>query len=421
MREDTKHGAHALPARTPRPAIPWLTRNVVLLGVVSLLTDTASEMVVPLLPLFLTTTLGAGAVALGWIEGLSDASASVLKLLSGSWADRFGRNRPLVLAGYAISSSVRPLVAAATAPWHVLAVRVTDRVGKGIRTSPRDALIAGSVQSGAHGTAFGLHRAMDHAGAVLGSLLAAGFLAFVSQDLRLLFWLTAMPGAAAILIVWLGVKEAAPEREQQECEESGPGGNAPSQGDRQLLRFLMPLGLFTLGNASDVFLLLKAGGTRTPLATLPLLWMSLHAVKAAASIPGGRFADRIGRRQAIAAGWVFYAAVYAGFAFAESQAATWGLFLVYGLYHGLTEGAEKALVAQIAPRLERGKAFGWYHFTLGILTLAANVLFGAIWELAGGRAAFLTSATLAIVAVVALVILRPVPGNRDSPIGSRKT
>jgi len=219
--------------------------------------------------------------------------------------------------------------------------------------------------------------------------------------------------AAAVLVVWLGVKEAAPDRDDEETrEECASAVDPPRQGDRRLLRFLVPLGLFTLGNASDVFLLLKAGGTRAPLAALPLLWMGLHVVKAAASVPGGRLADRIGRRRVIAAGWVFYAAVYAAFAFAESPAAIAGLFLVYGLYHGLTEGAEKALIAELAPRRRQGTAFGWYHFTLGMLTLAASVLFGMLWELAGNQVAFLTSASLAVAAVVALALLRPVsPGN----------
>jgi len=398
------------PERRARAA-PWLTRNVVVLGVVSFLSDVASEMIVPLLPLFLAG-VGAGALALGWIEGLADATASVLKLLSGRWADRLGRNRPLVVTGYVISSCARPFVAAATAAWHVLSVRIGDRVGKGIRTSPRDALLAASVAPRDRGAAFGLHRAMDHAGAVIGPLVAAAFLAFVSQDLHLLFWLTAIPSAAAVLVVWFGVRETEPPPDRVERGQSGENPVAAIHGGRLLLRFLVPLGLFTLGNASDVFLLLKAGGTRAPLATLPLLWMGLHVVKALASVPGGRLSDRFGRRRIIVAGWLLYAAVYAGFAFAESPAVIAGLFLVYGLYHGLTEGAEKALIAEIAPHDRRGAAFGWYHFTLGMLTLAASVLFGAIWELGSSRAAFLTSAALAVLAVAALALLRPPAANQ---------
>ena len=429
-RDPTDGGAgHAPAASRGRPALAWRSRNVVLLGLVSLLTDTATEIILPLLPVFLTTSLGAGALAIGWIEGLADATASVLKLLAGRWADRLGRHRPLVLAGYAISSCARPFVAATTSVWQVLAVRMTDRVGKGIRTSPRDALLAASVPPEAHAAAFSLHRAMDHAGAVLGPLLAAAYLTWVSQDLRPLFWLTAIPGAAALLVLWLFVEEARPVREPIAGSESrtdssplawattpaAPELASPAADEAavppldrvQLLRFLVPLALFTLGNASDVFLLLRAGGARAPLATLPLLWMGLHVVKSAASIPSGRLADRVGRRRVIALGWCVYAAVYSGFAYAETPAQIWGLFLVYGLYHGLSEGPERALIAACAPPRARGTSFGWFHLTLGALSLAASLLFGALWESFGARSAFLTSAALALLAVVALGLLRP--------------
>jgi MFS family permease len=394
----------------PRRLPSWVTRNLLLLGTVSLLTDVSTEMVIPLLPYFLTTTLGASAMALGWIEGLAEATASVLKLFSGRWADRMGRHRPLVLAGYLLSSVTRPLLGATQAVWQVLGVRLLDRTGKGLRTSPRDSLIAASVDAPFRSSAFGLHRSMDHVGAVLGPLVAAGFLAFLSTDLRLLFWLTAIPGAAAVAVLWLGVKESPAGRAQAGTPKE-VGDLAPvRRGD--LARFLVPLGLFTLGNASDVFLLLKAGGTRAPLYTLPLLWIGLHVVKAATSIPGGRLADRVGRRRVIAAGWFFYSVVYVGFAFVESQLAIWTLFVAYGLYHGLTEGAERALIAELAPRHRRGGAYGWYHLTLGTLALAASVLFGTLWDLAGSRAAFLTSAGIALLAVVLLGMATRGSGRR---------
>jgi len=389
----------------------WLTRNVVLLGVVSLLTDTATEMIVPLLPLFLST-LGAGALALGWIEGLADAVASVLKLLSGRWSDRTGRRRPFVIGGYGLASVARPFVAVATAASHVLAVRVADRVGKGLRTSARDALIAGSVDADQRGAAFGLHRAMDHTGAVLGPLIAFGFLLAWPSDLRTLFWLTAIPGAAAVAVVVFGVREAAVDTAPAQAS-----GNSDGPRDDRLLRLLLPLGLFTLGNASDLFLLLKAGATRTPLVTLPLLWMGLHVVKMLASIPGGRLSDRWGRARTISLGWIFYAAIYAGFAFAESQAAIWALFVAYGIYHGLTEGAERALVAELVPSTRWGSGFGWYHLTLGGLTLVASVLFGGLWEAFGSQAAFLTSAVLAVVAVICLAVVGPKLRSQPSLAG----
>jgi MFS family permease len=378
-----------------------MTRNVLALGLVSLFTDTATEIVVPLLPVFLTTTLGAGALALGWIEGTADAVASLLKLVSGRVADRLGRNRPLVLAGYALSSIARPVIALAAVPAHVLAVRVTDRVGKGLRTSPRDSLLARSVPEKARGTAYGFHRAMDHAGAVLGPLLAIGFLTFVSTDLRLLFALTAVPGVLAVAAILIGVREIA---SKEKAATAATGEPLPAG---RLARFLVPLAVFTLGNASDVFLLLKAGTEKVPLIGLPLLWMAFHVVKMLSATPGGRLSDRIGRRRTIALGWSVYALVYAGLAVTTSRAAIAALFIVYGLYHGLTEGAEKALVADLAPAGARGTAFGWYHATIGILALPAGLLFGGLWERFGPATAFATGAGLAFAALALLVALSP--------------
>ncbi len=393
------------------PARSWRARNVVLLGFVSLLTDVASEMIIPLLPFFLTSVLGAGALALGWIEGAADGTASILKLVAGRLSDRSGRRTPLVRGGYAIASVARPLVAFATHPWHVLAVRVTDRIGKGLRSSPRDALIADSVVPEQRAAAFSLQRAMDHTGAVLGPLFAAAFLSWWSTDLRTLFLISAIPGAAAVLVLVVGVREAAtPVPPRQVPRGEGAAGERGT-----LLRLLVPLGLFTLGNASDVFLLLKAGAERASLTTLPLLWMALHIVKVAASLFGGRVADRWGRTNTIVSGWVFYALVYVGFAAATSQESIWLLFGAYGVYYGLTEGPERALVAELVPRGRFGSGFGWYYLTLGLLTVLASILFGGLWELYGSRVAFLVSAALALVAAVCLICLRP-ERKRPAPV-----
>jgi len=368
-----------------------MNRTVVALGAVSLLTDAASEMVIPLLPTFLVTVLGGSALAIGWIEGVADAVSSVLKLLSGRWSDRSGRRRPYMLAGYAISSLVRPLVAVAGAVWHVLAVRICDRIGKGLRSAPRDALLAASVPAGERGAAFSFHRAMDNTGAIVGPLIAAGFLYFVSSDLRLLFALALIPGLLSLVVLTRIAERPVPP------PPPAPPPLAPLRG------FLVPLGLFTLGNASDVFLLLKAGAVATPVAALPLLWMGFHIVKVAAALPGGILADRWGRRQTLAIGWLARAACFVAFAFAEGQAAVWGIFLAYGCYHGLAEGSERALVADLAPRGRAGTAFGWYHLTLGAFALAASLLFGALWDARGSATAFLTSAGLALAAVGALL------------------
>ncbi len=386
--------------RSSRPARrPWLVRNVVVLGIVSLLTDAASEMIVPLLPAFVTGVLGAGAFALGWIEGAADGVASVLKLVAGRWADRSGKNRPLVIVGYTISSVSRPFVALAATTTHVLGVRLLDRIGKGLRTSPRDMLIAGSVEPEHHGAAFGFHRAMDHAGAVVGPLLALLVLSTWTQDLRVLFWLSAIPGGLAVLVLVVG------SREVRQPRGEAAASPLPTEAASASLRgFLVPLGLFTLGNASDVFLLLNATEHGAPLTSLPVLWLGLHVVKTATSIPGGHLADRWDRRKTIAIGWIVYAMVYVGFALAESQSVIWTLFIVYGLHHGLSEGPERALVAELAPAGRGGTSFGWYHLTLGALSMTASVLFGLVWEWFGGPVAFLSSAGLAMMAAALLVV-----------------
>lgn len=375
---------------------PWLTRNVLVLGLVSLLNDAASEMVLPLLPIFLTGTLGATAAALGWIEGAADTTAALLKLYSGRLSDRWGRSRPLVVGGYAFSNLVRPLIALASGAATVMAVRVADRVGKGVRTSPRDALLAVAAPEARRGTVYAFHRAMDHAGAVLGGLAAWAVLSFVTEDLRTLFWLSAVPGVLVVALVVAGLREDA----------RPPPSRPPSLGavPPRLRWVLVAVGTFGLGNASDAFLLLKAGASGVGLAGLPLLWVLLHVVKSVASLGAGPVADRIGRRRVIAAGWAVYASIYAAFAFVESPAWIAVLFVAYGMYHGLSEGAERALVAELAEAEGRGTAFGWYHLVSGLVALPASVLFGWLWTAVSPGTAFLVGAGFACLAVLPLAV-----------------
>lgn len=377
-----------------RPA--WLSRNVLVLSAVSLLNDAASEMVTPLLPIFLTVTLGASVAAAGMIEGIADAMSAVLKLVSGRIADRTGRHRPLLLAGYGLPALVRPLVALASASWMVLAVRVLDRVGKGLRTSPRDALLAASAPADRRGSVFSFHRAADHLGAVVGSLAAWAFLHFVSSDLRALFWWSAVPGVVVLAVVAFGVKEStAPKPTISE----GDGPLSPS------LKWLFgALGVFGLGRTSESFLLLKAGSDNIAISSLPLLWMLLHIVKVVTALGAGPLADRLGRRAIIAAGWVVFALLYAAFAVVHSPFAIAGLFVAYGAYAGLSEGAEKALVAELTPSNARGTAFGWYHLVTGLIAIPAGLLFGGLWTLYGSPAAFGVGAICATAALVPLAI-----------------
>lgn len=376
-----------------------LSRPVWLLGWVSFFTDMASEMVYPLLPLFLTQVLGAGAMSLGVIEGAAEAANSGLKILSGWLADRWRSPKKLVLAGYGIASAVRPLIGLATAWPQVLAIRFTDRLGKGIRGAPRDAMLADFAPVNARGRVYGFHRAMDHAGAVTGPLLATAFLYFYPGDYRTLFTLTIIPGVVVMLFL-LRVPE--PSRTLKNPTE--PRGTLQNLG-APFYKAMAVILLFSLGNASDAFLLLRLSDLGVAAVWIPLLWSALHVVKVVSSLVGGELSDRFGRRSLIALGWLWYAVVYAGFGFVDTQAAVIAIFLSYGLYFGLTEGIEKAWVADMAPVYARGSAFGVYNAALGVGTLAASLIFGAIWTTVSPHAAFLTGAALAVLASLLLFAL----------------
>jgi MFS family permease len=378
-----------------------LDRNVLALGVVSLLTDISSEMIYPLLPVFITTTLGAGPAALGIIEGVAETTASLLKLFSGVWSDRIGRKKPLVAAGYGLSAAMRPLVGFATAWGHVLAVRFSDRIGKGIRTSPRDALIAASVPAEDRGRAFGLQRAMDHLGAAVGPLAAFLLLYGAGLSLPTVFFLSAIPGAAAVAALLFLVREP---------QAPAPAHSGGKLGDGTLpaayRRYLLIVCLFTLGNASDAFLILRAVDAGVPAAYVPLLWGAFHVVKSSLSTPAGAISDRWDRRKMVVAGWIVYAATYAAWGLASGPAWMAGLFLVYGLYAAATEGVERALVADFVPPERRGTAYGWFHLVVGMSALPASVLFGVIYKWRGAPAAFGVSATLALAASLLLLMLK---------------
>ncbi len=394
----------------PRPAWRDILRgNILWLSAASVLNDASSEMIFPLLPLFLVGTLGAGPAFLGIVEGLAETTASFVKLGGGWLSDRLARRRALVGWGYALAAVTRPLMAAAAVPWHVLGIRVTDRVGKGVRTAPRDALLADSVPATARGRAFGLHRAADHAGAILGPLLAAGLLLLFPGRLRLVFLLALIPAAAAVLVVWARVREVAPGSRPAGEPRSDP---ATPPLDRRFRAFLAIVVVFTLGNASDAFLLLRAADLGVATALVPLLWGALHVSKTAWNVVGGGLVDRIGARPVVVGGWLVYAATYAGFALATRPWHAWALFLAYGLFHGLAEPGEKALVAAMAPSAARARAFGAYHFAIGIAALPASVLFGMIWESWGAPAAFLIGACLALAAAAFLAGWRSQGGGR---------
>ncbi|MGH9399504.1 MAG: MFS transporter [Thermoanaerobaculia bacterium] len=378
------------------------------LGWVSLLTDVASDMIYPLLPVFLTRTLHAGPAVLGLIEGVAETTASFTKLASGWWSDRARRRKPLVVAGYALAAAVRPLVGLATTWAQVLAIRFTDRVGKGIRTAPRDALIADLVAPEKLGRAFGLQRAMDNAGAVMGPLLSALLLKFVFDSERPVFLLAAVPGLAAVILLVLRVADAP---RPKHAPAPGPARATAAAATTPLpRRFWIAMAvfvLFTLANSSDAFLLLKARDAGVAAWQVPLLWAFFHAVKSIAGVPGGALADRIGRTAAIALGRGVYTISYVGFALAGNAAQIWPLFGFYALFFSLTEGAERALVADLVGSGARGRAFGIFNAATGLATLPASLLFGVVWNSFGAPAAFLMGAGIALASTAVLLVLRP--------------
>lgn len=407
-------GAVTAAAPSPTPARHSLGRNVVALAAVSFFTDVSSEMIYPLLPVFLTATIGASAGMLGAIEGAAETTASLLKLASGWWSDRARRRKPLVVFGYTLAAIARPLIAVTQTAGQVLAIRLTDRLGKGIRNSPRDALIAESVHPSIRGRAYGFHRAADHAGAVFGPLAAFVLIQWFAFDVRSVFWLAAVPGALAVLTVIAFVREPArpplahgASAEYAPAAVKNPAAAAENASlPRAFWSYLAVILLFTLGNSTDAFLLLRARQLGVSVALLPILWAALHVVKSAASTPGGALSDRIGRAPTLIAGWIVYVVAYIGFAFATAAWHAWLLFAVYGLYFALTEPTERALVADFVPAARRGTAFGWFHLTVGIGTLPASVIFGLVWDTAGAHAAFLMGAALALLAALGLFAVR---------------
>jgi MFS family permease len=377
-----------------------LPANVVAIGLVSLLNDSSSEIIYPLLPIFLATTLGASAGAIGIIEGLAESISSLLKLFAGHLSDRLGKRKFLVVGGYALAALMRPLLAFA-GNWHqVLAIRLADRVGKGVRTAPRDAMIADSVRFEQRGLAFGFHRAMDHLGAVIGPIIGYVLVVLFAGNFTRIFLIAAIPAFIAVLVAAFVMRESPSVQTD--------GAKTPKLSlrgfDNNFKRFLVILALFTLSNSSDSFLILRARDSGVSVAIIPLLWAAHHGSKVLSSLYGGDLSDRLGRKRLIVSGWVLYAAVYAGFAFVTSAFSVWALFLIYGIYFGLVEGAEKALVADLVRPEQRGTAYGLYNLAFGITVFPASLLMGMIWDWKGPSTAFLVSAAMGATAAILLLI-----------------
>jgi len=386
--------------------------QVFILGLVSFLTDFSSDMVYPLLPVFLIQYLGAGQGFVGLIEGFAESTAAFFTLVSGFLADRARDRSKLVLGGYSLSSLARPLIALAWHPWAVFCIRFMDRVGKGIRTSPRDALIADQVEPSVRGKAYGLHRSMDHAGAIVGPLAATLILAYGTKDLRHLFLLAGIPGALAVLLILWKVREVLPVERPLKTVQRQPL-RVPKG---KLRTYLIIVFLFVLSCSSDAFLLLRVSQLGVSKVQLPLIWMVFNMVKMSATMPLGALSDKLGRRHVILFGWIVYTLVYLGFGMANAPWHAWVLFISYGLFYGFTEGSERALLADYAPQGERGQAFGWYYFLIGLGSLPASLLFGWIWQIYGsGRAFFISAGISACAAFALFVFLSVVPTVKPTP------
>lgn len=387
-------------------AVAALPRAVIALGVVSLLTDVSSEMIYPLLPVFVASAVGGGAISLGLIEGVAESTAALVKLASGALSDRLRRRKPLLLLGYGLAGAARPLIGLARVWPVVLGLRFADRIGKGLRGPPRDALIADAVAEADRGRAFGLHQAMDHAGAVIGPLVAAGLLA-VGLDMRAVFLSAAIPAAAVMVVLFAAVSEPArPPRPAAPPRRAG-AGPSPDLAGAPLLgadfrRLLAAAVLFTLGNSTDAFLLLRLGGVGVGPELVAVLWSVHHVVKMTAAYLGGRASDRMSRRTLLVAAWLVYAAIYVLFAIVSSPAALVATFLVYGVSLGVAEPVQKAWTTDLVSPARRGAAFGWLHGALGLAALPASLVFGAVWHWLGHEVAFALGAGLAVIAVLAL-------------------
>jgi MFS family permease len=384
---------------------------VLALSAVSLLNDTSSEIIYPLLPAFLALALGASPFAIGLIEGIAESVASLLKLISGYVSDKIGNRKLPVFIGYALAALTRPFLSFVGTWPQVLMVRTADRVGKGIRGSPRDALIAASVPVEKRGFAFGFNRAADHMGAVLGPIVAFLLLYYLTADrnsptareYQNVFLYASIPVAIGLFVIVFFVHE---KRQVNGDEDKVPVKLSLRGFDRTFKSYLAILALFTLSNSTDAFLLLRAqqAGIAPPL--LPLLWMVLHLSKVLSSLIGGHLSDVIGRRILIVSGWIVYALVYAGFAFVTVPWQAWALFIVYGTYFGLTEGTEKALVADMVDEDKRGTAYGFYNLAYGITVLPASLLFGLVWTEYGASTAFIASASVSVIAALLFLNLK---------------
>lgn len=377
------------------------SKNVFFTGLVSFFMDVSSEMIYPLVPLFLANVLGVNKSMIGLIEGIAESTASILKVFSGWLSDRIGRRKNLMIAGYTISTLSRPIIALAGAWQQVLASRFVDRLGKGIRTAPRDAIIAESTETTHLARAFGFHRSLDTMGAAVGPAIALILLQLYNNNYQMVFWLSMIPGAIAVLIIIAFIRD------------KKRAAVAPAERPRLTLKhfdwrvkfFIVIATLFALGNSSDAFLILRAGQVGITTAMIPAVYLVLNLVYSLSSIPAGIAADKYGKKRIILLGFVLFAGLYYGFAAAKSTTTIWVLFSLYGVFMGLTEGVQKAFLASIIPPDYKATAFGVYATAMGVATLPASLIGGLLWDRVSPAATFYFGAATATLSATLFIIL----------------
>ena len=406
-------GTDTAAVEAPSP-VPGVTRNVFLLGVVSFVADIASEMAYPLIPVFLTSTLGAPVAAMGAIEGVAEGTASLLKVVSGWLSDRVGRRKGLVTAGYALSALGKGLLALAFVWPQVFMARFVDRFGKGVRTSPRDALIADGTPPSLLGRAFGFHRALDTAGAVVGPLIALLLVGGLGLGIRTVLLVAVVPGVATVGLLLLLVRDI-PVKSAVHAEADDPPSRAPGV----YWAFLAIVLVFAIGNSSDTFLILRAKDAGLSVSLVVVAYVAYNVSYTLLSMPAGVVSDRVDRRLLFALGLVIFGLVYLGFAWLPSTAWVWPLFVVYGCYMALTEGTGRALVAEAAPLGRRGTFLGLYHTSVGLATVLASVMAGLLWQTVAPAAPFAVGAGMAFAAAALMLLLvsvSPRPGAAGAPL-----
>ncbi|MGD8189596.1 MFS transporter [Brevibacillus ginsengisoli] len=374
---------------------------IFIIGLVSFFTDLSSQMIVPILPLYLTTVLHVQVSTVGIIEGIAESTASVLKLFSGWISDQTGKRKPLMIAGYGLSNLIKPFFALSSTAGQILTIRFADRFGKGIRTAPRDALLADVTTKEERGKAFGFRRSMDTLGAALGPLVAYWILSSLQGSYQTVFWASAIPGAIAILLLFFFVKE---KREESPVENKKTLPKISFKNlNRRFIWFTLVSTVFAIANFSDAFLILRAQNIGMETALIPLAYLMFNLVASIFSVPTGILSDRIGRKPVIVAGYLIFAAIYFGFGFINNILSIWVLFVLYGFYYAATEGIQKAYIADIIPEGQRGTAMGTYNAFTGLAALPASILAGFLWQAFGPTVAFSVSGVLAIIAALFMI------------------